>query len=50
MPREGWKGINIPEHQYSELARVVVESPKYASVPEVVRDIIYLFLKEREAE
>jgi len=47
MPRQGWKGVNIPEDQYDDLARVVEERPEYASVPEVVRAAIAIFLKER---
>lgn len=40
--------MNIPEEQYDELAVVVLKSPEYASVPEVVRAAIAKFLKERE--
>jgi len=49
MPRQGWKGVNIPEDQYNDLARIVEESPQYTSVPEVVRAVIAKYLTEKEA-
>ena len=47
MPRQGWKGISIPVDQYNDLAIVVEENHQYASVTEVVRAAIAMFLKER---
>lgn len=49
MPRTGWKSVNIPEEQYFELVKIVEETPEYASVPEVVRAILALYLKGRES-
>jgi len=50
MPREGWKGVNIPEELHEELGKIVESDLEFASIPELIRTVLVRFIKETKKE